>query len=469
MIRGKSSSVAPKSDEVEPLFAPGVEVEKMTPPPPPPPTKMKLSPDVPKGARTVNVRGTNPDAGFYKFTHPCSVDVNFDYRSWAAHSGPWRNLKHWSPFEIFRDSQVRRIMFPDVFLAGAVASTITYYNHLCALAVYKVLDTDRDGNVSMVELKAGIDAGIVEAHHVMGTTFFTTNDMVMMTTVTPFTLTAMALGMMLAFRTQNCSARYNEARMMWGATVNEGRAVSSRVLSLVEEYPKDSDVNKGAVHLVKCVMTFSHTLKYHLTTDGHAPDLVIRTAMTDAEVEEAKGKALLQELESVWDYDDPVELAYVDRLLGPGVGSRPLHVLQEMSHITSSVFAKSKEEGGAGLHPQHVESIYHSITRFQDVLGACERLYKTPIYSGATRFTSQCTWLWTNTVPLALYGILGPMGTVPVSVIVAMFMFGLEDMGARMEQPFAALPLWQYCDGIDGGCRQMLRQHENFKKSKSSS
>jgi len=72
-------------------------------------------------------------------------------------------------------------------------------------------------------------------------------------------------------------------------------------------------------------MTFPRTLKYHLTPDGFCPDLDITTEMTDAEVDAAKAVVLRKELASVWNFDDEKEKAFVDRLLGPGVGNRPLH------------------------------------------------------------------------------------------------------------------------------------------------
>ena len=106
-----------------------------------------------------------------------------------------------------------------------------------------------------------------------------------------------------------------------------------------------------------------------------------------------------------------------------------------------------------------------SITRFHDVLGACERIYRTPIYTGYTKFAGRCVWLWTNLLPLALYPKLGPMGTVPTGMIVALFLYGLEDTGTRIEQPFESLPLWQYCDGIEGGCKQLLTQHALLRDS----
>ena len=426
---------------------------------------MRLAPDVPPNSLTVQVRGTNRRSAIIQYLRACSVDVNYDYRSWAMHNDAWRNFNVWRPSVLFRNSDMRRILFPDVAFTGLVAAGVTYYNYLCACKVWLELDTDGDGEVSVAELKEGIEAGLVEAHHIMGTDFFITSDMLTLSTTIPFTMTSIALGMMLSFRAQNCNARYNEARQVWGSMVNEGRALSSRIMALVGSHPADSEVALAGVHAVKCVMTFSHVLKYHVTTDGHCPDLTIRLSMTDAEVNQAKGEAIRQELKTVWDYNNPTELAFVDRLLAPGVANRPLHVLQEISEINAQTLMKPKEEGGAGLAPHHSDAIFRSITRFQDVLGACERLYKTPIYTGATRFTSRCVFIWTNLMPLALYPIMGPVATLPGSLIVSVFMFGLEDIGARIEQPFGAQPLWQYCDGIDAGCKQTLAQHELLKQT----
>jgi len=344
------------------------------------------------------------------------------------------------------------------------------YNDYIARHVLKRLDTDGDGEVSMDELRAGIEAGLVEAHQVMGTDFFTSPGMIFLQDAQPFTLTSLALGMMLTFRTQNCNARYTEARALWGAMNNESRAFSSRILALSGAETHHPDAVVAATHAVKLIMTFPRTLKYHVTVAGFCPDIHIDSETTDAEITAAKTVALRHELASLWDYDNPAERAFVDRVLSDSVaGNRPLHVLQELTELTSRVFSKPRADGGLGLDPVHTNEIYRSITRFHDVLGACERIYRTPIYTGYTKFAGRCVWLWTNLLPLALYPKLGPMGTVPTGMIVALFLYGLEDTGTRIEQPFESLPLWQYCDGIEGGCKQLLTQHALLRDSPTTS
>ena len=433
--------------------------------------KALLAPSAPAGALSVEVQGAGSSEGRfergrlnallrYLRSPQGNVDLNYDFRSWAIHNGPLRNMKEWAPSSLLKCPDIRRTLFPDVAQVGLTAAAMTFYNDVVARRVLKTLDTDGDGEVSMDELRAGIEAGLVEAHCIMGTDFFTTPGMIFLQDTQPFNLTSLALGMILTFRTQNCNARYTEARALWGAMNNESRAVSARILALSGAENHQPDATMAATHFVKLVMTFPRTLKYHVTVDGFCPDLRIETEMSEEEINAAKAVVLRKELASVWDYQDPVESAYVDRLLSADVASnRPLHVLQELTELVSQVLSRPRADGGLGLDAVHANEIHRSISRFHDVLGACERIYRTPIYTGYTKFAGKCVWLWTNLLPLALYPKLGPMGTVPTSMVVALFLYGLEDIGTRIEQPFDSLPLWQYCDGIEGACKQMLTQH----------
>jgi predicted membrane chloride channel (bestrophin family) len=297
----------------------------------------------------------------------------------------------------------------------------------------------------------------------MGAEFFLNNAMLILP-MTPFTLTSVCIGFLLTFRTQNCNARYVEARTLWGAMVNESRALSSRISARFASDPAHSAVARSRNHAVKCIATLPYTLKYHLTADGFCPALNVSTDMSDAEIDAAKGDVMRQELADVWDYNDDLEKAFVDRLLAKEVASRPLHIIHEISHINAQVFAKSIADGGAGLSDIEKNQIDLSLTRFQDVLGACERIYKTPVFTEYTDFTSRCCWLWCNLLPFGLYPLMGPWLTPPCAVAAGFLFFGLEDIGTHLEQPFDNLPLWQYCDGIRDSCKQLLAQSETLRK-----
>merc|ERR1712232_428339 len=92
--------------------------------------------------------------------------------------------------------------------------------------------------------------------------------------------------------------------------------------------------------------------------------------------------------------------------------------------------------------------------------GACEKILRTPIYTPYTKFTSRFLWLWCNALPLALYPLTGPLGTVPVSLLISFFMLGIEDIGSRVEQPFDVMPLWQYCSTVEQSCVQLEKLND---------
>lgn len=93
-----------------------------------------------------------------------SIDVNFDFRRWSKHRSPFRHLRQWLPQNIIRSVDIRRVIFPDVIQVGLTASLITWYNGTLAAKTLEVLDTNGDGDVSMEELRAGIEQNLVEAH-----------------------------------------------------------------------------------------------------------------------------------------------------------------------------------------------------------------------------------------------------------------------------------------------------------------
>lgn len=130
-------------------------------------------------------------------------------------------------------------------------------------------------------------------------------------------------------------------------------------------------------------MTFLRTLKYHITMDGFCTDLNINPdSMSDTEINAAKAMALRVKLAGVRDSSVEVEMAFVDRLLANDVASRPCTCCKSSARSYRRCLPSPRARGGVGLHSIHVADIYRSITRLQDVLGACERLYRTPVYTG---------------------------------------------------------------------------------------
>jgi predicted membrane chloride channel (bestrophin family) len=73
-----------------------------------------------------------------------------------------------------------------------------------------------------------------------------------------------------------------------------------------------------------------------------------------------------------------------------------------------------------------------NLTAFEDVLGGCERILKTPVPLSYTRHTSRFLMIWLTLLPFSLYKTAG-LATVPVSMLIAFLLLGIEEIGVSIE------------------------------------
>jgi hypothetical protein len=64
-----------------------------------------------------------------------------------------------------------------------------------------------------------------------------------------------------------------------------------------------------------------------------------------------------------------------------------------------------------------------NITAFEDCLGGCERILKTPVPLSYTRHTSRFLMIWLTLLPFSLYSTCG-LSTIPLCVIIAFLLLG---------------------------------------------
>eukprot|EP00930_Biecheleria_cincta_P054873 TRINITY_DN41263_c0_g1_i1.p1 TRINITY_DN41263_c0_g1~~TRINITY_DN41263_c0_g1_i1.p1 ORF type:complete len:490 (+),score=67.66 TRINITY_DN41263_c0_g1_i1:213-1472(+) len=355
-----------------------------------------------------------------RFLRKITIDMSYSFRHWRRHQRATRHLLLWTPRRIITSDNIRRLLFPDLAFIGTTSSLLCYYNMLHPEALLTV-------------------------------------------PVECFTLTSVALGLLATFKTQTGYSRFNEGRSLWGLMINESRALASRILVRVPSVhgqggPEVIEAKRKALKLVR---TFPIVLKYHLTEDGCNPHIVIRHSSTETEIRAATTAALRTELHALWNPSDPRQQAFVNHLVAPEIGNRPLYVLHELQHVNASVFAAPSL--GALDGPAATE-MDRSLTTLHNVLGACEKILRTPIYTPYTRFTSRFLHMWCNALPLAMFPLAGPVMTVPITLVTSFFMLGIEDIGSRVEQPFNVLPLWQYCQTVEQSCLQLIRHHEQLEQ-----
>ena len=214
--------------------------------------------------------------------------------------------------------------------------------------------------------------------------------LVMDTTV--FSLLGVILSLFLGFRTSTAYDRWWEARKQWGALVNHSRNMAIYVDSMWPE--SDTGIRR---FMAKHIGNFCLALAWHLR-DGVKLDRLV--------------------------YLSPEEEAYYDTK-NHIPNFIALRIFQRMAaaHRDGTI----NEGDYINIKAQHQALL--------DILGACERIKKTPIPFSYNVYLK---------IIVTVYGLLLPLGlvesfgwtAVPVTMFVFFALLGIELMGEEIEDPF---------------------------------
>jgi len=196
-----------------------------------------------------------------------TTDPMYDFRSWKRLQNPFRYPAYFTPKEWAKSDVVRRLIFPD--LAAVFASST-------ALGMYNSFVTS-PGNLAVLPPE-------------------------------PFALAALAVGLLVTFRTQSSYCRYKTACQIWFNVISTSRELCSRILTNVPT-PKSASnpkILRKRDHGAKLAQTFCHALKYHITSDGGNADHRnhINVDTSDQKILSLKKAAFFDELHMIWDFDD---------------------------------------------------------------------------------------------------------------------------------------------------------------------
>lgn len=214
------------------------------------------------------------------------------------------------------------------------------------------------------------------------------------------------LALLLVFRVHQSYNRYNDARIKWGMMVNRTRDLSRQFFCYCPDLELCSQANRW-------IIAYVYACKQSL-----------------------RWKKQCEELAHTLGEADLVALNAAQHM--------PIYAMERISQCIR-----------AALKAGHVDTIQVSmmdanVTGFEDYIGASERLLKTPVPFGLVLHLRWIMIFYIVTVPLYLAGPgdLG-WGAVPVNIIFAYTLTGLEDISQSIENPFRQN--W-HCLPIDGIC-----------------
>jgi putative membrane protein len=226
---------------------------------------------------------------------------------------------------------------------------------------------------------------------------------------TVHTLVGVALGLLLVFRT-NCSYdRFWEGRKLWGGIVNESRNLATAANAYL-----------GNRHLllepvILWTSAFSYSAMHSLRgTSGLGP---------------AAGRLPAGEVEAV--------LA-------------AKHVPSAVALRIRRLLASAQADGQ--LNYNLTVSIDNNVQLLIDYIGGCERILKTPLPFAYVVHLRRALIIYCLTIPFALVETFGWF-TCIVTLLVGYILFGIEEIGVEIEDPFGDdandLPLEQICENIE--------------------
>lgn len=222
------------------------------------------------------------------------------------------------------------------------------------------------------------------------------------------TVLGTALGLLLVFRTNTSYDRFWEGRRMWGSIVNESRNLARFCHAMLPAAPQLRD--RAIQWLVAFVYASMHRLRGKKELGPDAQQLPAEEA-----------RAVLA--------SDHVPLAAARQITSVLVEAR------DQDHLSDILLAAGD---------QNVQLLI-------DYLGSCERIHRTPLPFAYMVHLRRALILYCYTLPLALVRDFG-WWTIPCTLLVAYILFGIEEIGVEIEDPFGEdendLPLEEFCATI---------------------
>lgn len=229
-------------------------------------------------------------------------------------------------------------------------------------------------------------------------------------------LIGVALGLLLVFRTNASYDRFWEGRKQWGSIVNETRNLVRSASVLLAKEPE------LVARVVRWTIAFAWASLFHLRGQKNLGP--------------GKNALPIQDVGAVEAAQHP-----------------PLAVTRELSALLADAQAR-----GVITDVQQM-ALDANVKELVDYLGACERIHGTPLPFAYVVHLRRALMLYCVTLPFALLPVFG-YGTVLGTAAIAYTLFGIEEIGVEIEDPFGTddndLPLDRICSNIDRNLRAFL-------------
>lgn len=231
---------------------------------------------------------------------------------------------------------------------------------------------------------------------------------------------SIVLGLLLVFRTNTAYERFWEGRKAWGTLVNTVRNLARQIWgAIAEQEPED---RTAKVETLRLLVAFAVATKLHL-----------------------RGERLNSEIEALM----PAER---------------YQILQRMNHPPLEIafwiadYLQHQHERDC-LNTYQLSAMLKLLDEMVDVLGSCERIVKTPIPLAYAIHLKQLLLIYCLTLPFPMVDELHGWTGLVVALI-SFAVFGIEEIGIEIENPFGYdandLPLDAICATMQRNIQDLI-------------
>jgi ion channel-forming bestrophin family protein len=220
---------------------------------------------------------------------------------------------------------------------------------------------------------------------------------------------SIVLGLLLVFRTNTAYERFWEGRKAWGTLINTVRNFSRTIwVSVEENQPED---RKEKIATLRLLVAFAIATKLHLRSQPVNEEL----------------KALMPQ-------------KWYEKL--KTMNNPPLEVAFWISNYLQ------QQHNRDCLNSYQLTAMNKLLDTMVEVLGICERILKTPIPLAYSIHLKQLLLIYCLSLPFQLVSD-SLLYTAPIVALISFTVFGIEEIGIEIENPFGCdsndLPLDLIC------------------------
>ena len=225
---------------------------------------------------------------------------------------------------------------------------------------------------------------------------------------------SIVLGLLLVFRTNTAYERFWEGCKLWGNLVNDTRNLACQIWTMMNDIEPEDRAKKIAIlRLVQAIPV--------------ATKLYLRKEAINGELKELVSPEQYLQLKTV--------------------ANPPLEIVSWIA----SYIQRQYQRGNNVFHYSHVVFLQSNLKSMIECVGNCERILNTPLPLAYTIHLRQLLLIYCLLLPFQLVGDLG-WSTGLFSALISFTLFGIEEIGLEIENPFGYdpndLPLDNLCDII---------------------